>query len=750
MGPGRSRASGLTLTLATTLNTGITMIKYILLFIFTVNLFCQENSDIKLIGHLGESNGDCRAVEAKGDTVYFVEGRGFKIVDYSDKEEPILIGQCILPNKNITSIIIENNYAYLLSVLNLMIVDISNIAQPFFVTQYEIYAGNNIAAKDNLLYLVYGYCYEDDCQGGCLILDISDINSINERYNYITNHPIFDIAIKDTTAYLSVEDSIIILNIANPDLPKKVTQLANGAYSSSLYIDNNILYAVYPFSGISVFNIDDPYQLNSIGNLDISGVKANLHNNYLFISQRIIGDGPDDSKVAIVDVTSPDTPVKISEINMGDFGFANNLDYSNNYLYVSHGSSGLYIVDVSNVNNPVEVTRYKTGYKYDLAVHNNYVYLVSGYDGIQIIDITDKALPELIGNIDLKEHPADRTKKAIIENNILYIMIERYSNNFVNSIYMFDISDPREPKILGKFNTNLMIDIAVNNKIIYLTGIYDFSIVDVRDPEYPVFLKTFSKGTGAGKDLIISSGYAFIGEWKEGLRIIDITDLMNLYEAGIYNDFCVGDIYINENIAYVIAQSHLEPEYSLRILDISNLSSIKEMGYTGLNSYVKSIAYKNGKIVLGDGLKIIDVSNPVNPKVIDSTDVCGDLNKIILDDKFIFAADGINGLYIFQYDGFINSIDQDNIKRYSFKLYQNYPNPFNSSTFINYTLPESGFVQLIIFNILGQQVSILVEKEQPKGNYRIALDASSFVSGLYFCRLKTESYSETKKLILMK
>ncbi len=725
------------------------MFKCILLFIFVVNLFCQENSDIKLIGHWGESNGDCNVVEVKGDTVYFVEGRGFKIVDYSDKENPILMSQCNLPNNKITSIKIENSYAFLLSASYLMIIDISDISKPFFVKKYEITAGNNIVAKDNLLYIVYGTCYENNCNGGCLILDVSDINSIFERYNYITNYSIFDIVIKDTTAYLSVQDSIIVLNIANPDLPIKVAQFTTEASSSSLCIENNILYAIYPYTGMSVFNIDDPYQLNLIGNLDLSGAKAKLYNNYLFIDQKI-DSGPDDLNIVIVDVTSPNAPVKISEINMGDIGFAKSLDYSNNYLYVSHGSSGLYIVDVSDISHPIEITRYKTGYKYDVAIYNNYAYLVSGYEGIQILDIIDKTNPHLIGNIDLKENPADRTKKVAIEDNTLYVMIDRASGDFDNSIYIIDISTPSNPKILGNFNTNLMTDLEVKNKIIYLTGIYDFSIVDATDPENTVFLNTFSKGSGAGKDLKISSNYAFVGEWSEGLRIIDISDPRDLYEVANYNDYCVGDIYITEKLAYIITQSNLEPEYSFRILDISNVTSIKELGVLNLSSYTKCIDYKNEKIVLGDGLKIIDISEPENPRVIDSSEICSDLNKIILKDKYIYAADGIDGLYIFQYDGLVTSKDNDNLNNHFFKLYQNYPNPFNPRTTISYTLPENGLVQLSIFNVLGQQVSNLINKEQSKGNYKIELDASSFASGIYFYRLQTETQSETKKFILMK
>jgi len=630
-----------------------------------------------------------------------------------------------------------------------MIIDISDISKPFFVKKYEITDGNNLVAKDNLLYIVYGTCYENHCNGGCLILDVSDINSIFERYNYITNYSIFDIAIKDTNAYLSVQDSIIVLNIANPDLPIKVAQFKTEASSSSLCIYNNILYAIYPYTGMSVFNIDDPYQLNLIGNLDVSGVKAKLYNNYLFIAQKF-DSGPDDLNIVIVDVTSPDAPIKISEINMGDIGFAKSLDYSNNYLYASHGSSGLYVLDVSDVRNPIEISRYKTGYKYDVAIYNNYAYLVSGYEGIQIIDIIDKTNPHLIGNIDLKENPADRTKQVAIEDNTLYVMIDRASGDFVNSVYIIDISTPSNPKILGNFNTKLMTALEVKNKTIYLTGIYDFSIVDATDPENPVFLNTFSKGSGAGKDLKISSNYAFIGEWLEGLRIIDISDPKNLYEVANYNDYCVGDIYISGKLAYIMAQSHLESEYSFRILDISNITSIKELGVLNLSSYTKCIDYKNDKIVLGDGLKIIDISEPENPRIIDSSEICSDLNKIILKDKYIYTADGINGLYIFQYNDLVTSKDNDNLNNYSFKLYQNYPNPFNPRTTISYSISENGLAQLSVYNVLGQQVASLINKVQSKGNYKIEFDASSLASGIYFYKLQTEGYSETKKFTLMK
>jgi len=86
----------------------------------------------------------------------------------------------------------------------------------------------------------------------------------------------------------------------------------------------------------------------------------------------------------------------------------------------------------------------------------------------------------------------------------------------------------------------------------------------------------------------------------------------------------------------------------------------------------------------------------------------------------------------------------------AFKLEQNYPNPFNPSTTISYQLPTSGQVTLKVYNILGDEVASLVNEEKPAGNYDVKFDASQLSSGVYFYKLQTGDFVETKKMILMK
>jgi arabinogalactan endo-1,4-beta-galactosidase len=85
-----------------------------------------------------------------------------------------------------------------------------------------------------------------------------------------------------------------------------------------------------------------------------------------------------------------------------------------------------------------------------------------------------------------------------------------------------------------------------------------------------------------------------------------------------------------------------------------------------------------------------------------------------------------------------------------FTLYQNYPNPFNPSTSIKYAINNMQFVTLKVFDVLGNEVGILVNEEKPAGKYEINFTASGLSSGIYFFRLTTELGTKSIKAILLK
>ena len=85
-----------------------------------------------------------------------------------------------------------------------------------------------------------------------------------------------------------------------------------------------------------------------------------------------------------------------------------------------------------------------------------------------------------------------------------------------------------------------------------------------------------------------------------------------------------------------------------------------------------------------------------------------------------------------------------------FELQQNYPNPFNPITRISYAIPSASFVNLKVYDIIGNEITVLVNEEKQAGNYQIDFDATELTGGVYFYQLLTGSFVETKKMILMK
>jgi hypothetical protein len=106
------------------------------------------------------------------------------------------------------------------------------------------------------------------------------------------------------------------------------------------------------------------------------------------------------------------------------------------------------------------------------------------------------------------------------------------------------------------------------------------------------------------------------------------------------------------------------------------------------------------------------------------------------------------GLYFYRNDRMVSSVEERSIP--SFRLEQNYPNPFNPSTRIRFMLHEGGFVTLRVFDVLGRELSRLVDEERRSGTYEVTWDAIGFASGMYFYRLTAGEFVQTRAMMLIR
>ena len=118
-------------------------------------------------------------------------------------------------------------------------------------------------------------------------------------------------------------------------------------------------------------------------------------------------------------------------------------------------------------------------------------------------------------------------------------------------------------------------------------------------------------------------------------------------------------------------------------------------------------------------------------------------------DNYLFAGTFGNGIYLREITTEIFNANHTGSVT-SFFLKQNYPNPFNPSTSIQYAVSNRQFVSLKVYDVLGNEIATLVNKEKPEGIYEIEWNATGLPSAVYFYQLKTGSFVQTKKMILLR
>ena len=98
----------------------------------------------------------------------------------------------------------------------------------------------------------------------------------------------------------------------------------------------------------------------------------------------------------------------------------------------------------------------------------------------------------------------------------------------------------------------------------------------------------------------------------------------------------------------------------------------------------------------------------------------------------------------------VSSVEQETTLPTKFSLEQNFPNPFNPSTKIKYSIPQSSYVAVKVYDVLGNEIETLVNEEKPAGTYEVTWFAENLPSGVYFYKMTGGNYSETKKMLLLK
>jgi len=207
-----------------------------------------------------------------------------------------------------------------------------------------------------------------------------------------------------------------------------------------------------------------------------------------------------------------------------------------------------------------------------------------------------------------------------------------------------------------------------------------------------------------------------------------------------------GDLlFVNKDTCY----------FSVRIGNINYIDgySNSTWKYRQVSNFQNSLFFSNGKTgwSAGENGTIFETTNAGNNWLVNNTPVTVNLNSIQFVNELTGWAAGEGGVILKTTTGgitFIQSISH--IVPENFSLSQNYPNPFNPTTNFEFRIADFGLVRLTVFDAIGREIKVLVNQQLQPGTYEVSWDASAHPSGVYYYRLESGSFTQTKKMVLIR
>lgn len=197
---------------------------------------------------------------------------------------------------------------------------------------------------------------------------------------------------------------------------------------------------------------------------------------------------------------------------------------------------------------------------------------------------------------------------------------------------------------------------------------------------------------------------------------------------------------------YVIGVNSLSADFNGTVLNKSG-AFLAKYDRDGNLTYSKNIFTVNNDIMVSESnFSVNDFALVENKGIL----VTGFFNETVHFDSLQVAGLGGNKIFVAKItDSPTEVVYKDGVPS-SIVLNQNYPNPFNPSTTISFNLPSRSFVSLKVFDLIGREVAAIISEYMQAGNYSRQWNASDLPSGIYFYRLQSGTFTETKKLILLK
>ena len=424
---------------------------------------------------------------------------------------------------------------------------------------------------------------------------------------------------------------------------------------------------------------------------------------------------------------------------------------SQQYLFFDKNNSGLSSNKITTIkqdcsNNYYIVT--EAEYINQIKISSGYLHKFSKGNWTKIDRLGDLSLEDKVNDVTI-----DKYNNVLIATSLGFAVMQG------NSSFLYDINNSPLPD-------NNIFKIAVDSCNTYYLGIPNYGIWVKNNENWSYF--NYQNSFNGIEDFnfiyVDSKNFVWVGTDYYGLYVYDG---INWYKKidNYYNGkrcYIMGLTENSSGFKYATVQTE-DGKHFIAKEDNSIFTFIELNDSTHpfeFFAYNSIIADKKDNLYIGTSNGMF-MFNQINFTVFDSTNFNLPANYFVsgfvdINNNKLFGIENFNqhkafGLLIYNEDGVdISKNEKVEQVNWEYFLSQNYPNPFNPSTTIIYQIPKGCDVLLKIYDVLGREVSTLVNEYKAVGKYTVNFNASDFTSGVYFYRLVAGEYATVKKLMLLK
>lgn len=287
----------------------------------------------------------------------------------------------------------------------------------------------------------------------------------------------------------------------------------------------------------------------------------------------------------------------------------------------------------------------------------------------------------------------------------------------------------------------------ISNYYIWRSTNNGLSFVQTSSPQYPSVLCANALGN------IIYAGYpSNISNPAGGLYYSSNSGSSWVF-LKVLDSLSITDIKTNGFNIYVTTNTNVSKSGSIWISTNSGANWTQKQLFSGTRVGYRTICVVNSDIFIGGDSGVVLSRDNGNTWIRKNEGFVNGVNTVItkmyFSNNYLFASNGSN-LYRRLYTEAINVKKISTEISNQYRLNQNYPNPFNPSTTIRYQIPKEQFVNLNVFDITGKELETLVNERQSPGTYEVSWNAEKYSSGVYFYKIESEGYTDTKRMLLVK